>query len=153
MGTDFHSRGRRRRSALRQHSPALISVHVLPPTPTMPRKNSSTAATAEAKPPMSDLTQVTSSGTDSSTSSVNINDFEFCATHGREVCADCGIDSLEDNDFVAGIDHVEGREPIAVDFTTNKNGEIAFKKQIVKLSKDAQKSAKKNKQPTSNLYG
>lgn len=49
---------------------------------------------------------------------------------------------------------------------TNKNGEIvckkhnqakcacfAFKKQIVKLSKDAAKSAKKTKQPTSNLYG
>lgn len=31
-------------------------------------------------------------------------------------CNDCGIDTVEDNDFVAGIDHVEGREPIEVAF-------------------------------------
>lgn len=31
-------------------------------------------------------------------------------------CDDCGVDTLEDNDFVAGIDHVEGREPLEVAF-------------------------------------
>jgi len=82
----------------------------------------------------------------SAASSIQINDFEFCSAHGKEVCNDCGIDTLEDNDFVAGIDHVEGREPIEVAFAHNKNGEVvckkhsakndscfAFKKQIVKV--------------------
>lgn len=63
-------------------------------------------------------------------------------------CDDCGVDTLEDNDFVAGVDHVEGREPLEVAFckpalrprstqadraplccpATNKNGEPVCKK-------------------------
>ncbi|KAK9895128.1 hypothetical protein P389DRAFT_172710 [Cystobasidium minutum MCA 4210] len=119
-------------------------------------------------PPMSDLSQVTSGGTDSSAGSVQIGDFEFCANHGRETCADCGVDCVEDNDFAAGIEHVEGREPIEFAFSHNKNGDVvckkhnstkdgcfAFKKQIVKLNKDAEKAAKKNgknKNSGSNLF-
>ncbi|KAL7009866.1 hypothetical protein EMMF5_000774 [Cystobasidiomycetes sp. EMM_F5] len=111
---------------------------------------------------MPDLSKSVSSGTDSSSASVTIADYEFCASHGRELCNDCGIDTVEDNDFVAGIDHVEGREPIEVAFSTNKNGEyvckkhsstkdacFAFKKQIVKLSKDAAKNKKKTKKEAS----
>lgn len=29
-------------------------------------------------------------------------------------CDDCGINAVEDNDFVSGIDHVEGRAPLEV---------------------------------------
>merc|ERR1712228_742946 len=99
-------------------------------------------------PPMPDLSQTTSGGTDSSGGSVQIGDFEFCANHGRELCNDCGIDACEDNAFAAGAEHVDGREPIEFAYSHNKNGDVvckkhnaskdacfAFKKQIVKLNK------------------
>ncbi|ORY73074.1 hypothetical protein BCR35DRAFT_307337 [Leucosporidium creatinivorum] len=104
------------------------------------------------------------SSTDS-TSSIEIGDFLFCQ-HGTERCETCNADFREDNAFTAGLDPIESREALKVDFTLNakdgmpqcKNHKsadctkcFAFKKQIVKLNKEAEKMKKKQPKSTSNF--
>ena len=42
-------------------------------------------------------------------------------------CADCGVDSVEDNDFAAGIEHVDGREPIEFPFCTSEYSFLPYR--------------------------
>lgn len=100
-----------------------------------------------------------------STESLTIGDYEFCA-HGQEVCQMCDADYRADNSFTAGIDVIDSREPITVDFSINKDGVpqckrhktidcktcFAFKKQLAKLNADAKKQAKKGKGQSSNFH-
>jgi len=96
---------------------------------------------------------------------VEINDAVFCADHVREVCADCDIDTREENDAFFGFDTLD-REPLSIPTNLhNKEGVyqckkhanatcnqcFGWKKQIVKLQKDAKKAGKNSKK-TTNLY-
>lgn len=51
-------------------------------------------------------------------------------------CADCGVDCVEDNDFAAGIDHVDGREPIEFAFCRSTSAYEAVLLTRLQLTRD-----------------
>ncbi|KAG8933567.1 hypothetical protein FRC03_005969 [Tulasnella sp. 419] len=98
---------------------------------------------AELSSPISDA---------SSGGSIEVNDAIFCQ-HGKEVCTDCDFDGREENDVFFGFDHKD-RDPLDLpDSTVDKEGKrkckkhangncaqcFGWKKQIMKLQKDAKK--------------
>jgi len=105
-----------------------------------------------------DLSPLEQSSSADSVKSLTIGDYEFCS-HGLEVCQLCDADYRSDNAFTAGLDPIDTREPITVDFSLNKDGIpqckrhkaadcnscFGFKKQLTKLNADAKKQAKKGK--------
>jgi len=101
----------------------------------------------------------------SAVETVEINDGVFCKEHILEVCDNCSFDGREENDSFFGLDTID-REPVSIPSEIhNKDGVyhckkhssstcnncFGWKKQIVKLQKDAKKAGK-SKKSGSNLY-
>jgi len=100
----------------------------------------------------------------SSNESVEIGDYLVC-THGTEKCETCNVDFREDNSFTAGLEPIEDREPLEVEYTYNKDGVaqckkhkatmcnqcLNFKKMLTKVGKDHAKKARGAKGSTSNF--